>query len=90
MYEEVEAHIQEMLDIGAIHPSNSLWACAVVLVQKNDGKLQFCIELRRLNAQTVKDVYSLSQINETLDCLNGAVWFMSLYLKLGYWQEEME
>ena len=24
MYEEVKAHIQEMLDIGAIHPSNSL------------------------------------------------------------------
>ena len=25
-----------------------------------------------------------------LDCLNGAVWFTSLDLKLGYWQVEME
>ena len=25
-----------------------------------------------------------------LDCLNGAVWFASLDLKLGYWQVEME
>ena len=39
MYEEVKAHIQELLDIGAIHLSNSPWACAVVLVQKKDGKL---------------------------------------------------
>ena len=31
MYEEVKAYIQEMLDNGAIHPSNSLWASAVVL-----------------------------------------------------------
>ena len=32
MYEEVKAHIQEILDIGVIHLSNSLWASAVVLV----------------------------------------------------------
>ena len=49
MYEEVKAHIQEMLDIGAIHPSNSPWASAVVLVWKKDGKLRFCIDLRELN-----------------------------------------
>ena len=34
MYEEVKAHTQEMLDTGAIHPSNSSWASAVVLVSK--------------------------------------------------------
>ena len=50
MYEEVKAHIQEILDIGAIHPSNSPWVSAVVLVWKKDGKLRFCIDLRRLNA----------------------------------------
>ena len=38
----------------------------------------------------VKDAYSLPQIDETLDCLNGAVWLTSLDLKLGYWQVEME
>ena len=31
MYEEVKTHIQEMFDIGAIIPSNSPWASAVVL-----------------------------------------------------------
>ena len=47
MYEEAKALIQEMLDIGAIHPSNSPWASAVVLVWKKDGKLRFCIDLRK-------------------------------------------
>ena len=37
MYEEVKAHIQEMLDVGAIRPPNSPWASAVVLVWKKDG-----------------------------------------------------
>ena len=39
MYGEVKAHIQEMLDVGTIRPSNSPLASAVVLVQKKDGKL---------------------------------------------------
>ena len=49
MYEEVKVHIQEMLDVDAIRPSISPWASAVVLVQKKDGKLWFCINLQKLN-----------------------------------------
>ena len=40
MYKEVKAHIQEMLDVGAIRPSNSPWASAVVLVWKKDGEVK--------------------------------------------------
>ena len=85
MYEEVKAHIQEMLDVGVIRPSNSSWASAVVLVQMKDGKLWFYIDLQKLNARTIKDADSIPRIDETLDCLNGVEWFFSLDLKLGYW-----
>ena len=34
MYNDVRAHIQEMLDIGTIHKLHSPWASTVVLVQK--------------------------------------------------------
>ena len=90
MYDEVKVHIQEMLDVGAFRPFNSPWASTVVLVQKKDGKLQFCINLWKLNGRTIKDAYSLPRIDETLDCLNGAEWLFSLDLKSGYWQVEME
>ena len=60
------------------------------MVQKKDGKLRFCIDLKRLNARTIKDAQSLPHIEETLDCLSGAEWFISLDLKSGYWQVEME
>ena len=90
MCDEVKVHIQEMLDVGAIRPSNSPRASAVVLVWKKDGKLRFCINLRKLHARTIKDAYSLPKIDETLDCLNGAEWFSSPDLKSGYWQVEME
>ena len=89
MYDEVKAHIQEMLDLGAIRPSNSPWASAIVLVRKKDGRLRFCIDLRRLNNRTVKDAYSLPKIESILDSLLGAKIFSTLDLKAGYWQVEM-
>ena len=89
-YEEVQKHLKEMLDIGAIRGSNSPWASPVVLVRKKDGSLRFCIDLRKLNARTVKDAYSLPRIEDTLDSLNGACIFTSLDLKSGYWQVELD
>ena len=79
-------HLKEMLEIGAIWPSHSPWPSPVILVQKKD---QFCFDLRKLNAHTIKDAYSLSRMEDTLDSLNGAVWFTALDLKSGYWQVEM-
>ena len=52
LVDEVHQHIQEMLDSGAIQPSQSPWCNAVVLMRKKDGSLQFCINFCRLNART--------------------------------------
>ena len=90
MYNDVRAYIQEMLDISAIHKLHSPWASAVVLVWKKDGGLRFCNNLRKLSNQTVKDAYSLPQIDKTLDGLQGCQWFSSLDLKSGYWQVKMD
>ena len=89
MYDEVKTHLQEMLDLGAIRPSNSPWASAIVLVRKKDGRLRFCIDLRKLNNRTVKDAYSLPRIESIIDSLGGAQIFSTLDLKAGYWQVEM-
>ena len=85
MYNDVRAHIKEMLHIDAIQKWHSPWASAVVLVWKKDSSRQFCIDLRKLNNGTIKDAYSLPHIGETLDSLQGSQWFSSLDLKLGYW-----
>ena len=86
LYEEVHQHVKEMLEIGAICLSSSPWALVVVWVRKKDGKLRFCIDLLKLNSMNIKDVYSLLWIQETLECLKGHVWLMSLDLKSGNWQ----
>ena len=87
LFEEVKQHLQEMVEMGAIR-SFSPWASALVLVRKVWG-LRLCIDLQKLN-HTFKDGYALPRINDTLECLWGAVWFSTLDLKSGYRQVELE
>ena len=78
--EEVCQHIQEMLDGGAIWPSQSPWCNAVVLVWKKDGTLRFCIDFRHLNAHTKKDSYPIPKCPETMESLVGACYFSTMDL----------
>ena len=55
-----------MLDSGVIHSSQSVWCNAVVLVQKKDEGLHFCIHFCSLNAYMKKDSYPLPRIQEVL------------------------
>ena len=90
MVEEVRNHLKEMLELGAIRPSQSAWCNAVVLVRKKDSGLHFCIDFRRLNACMKKDSYPLPQIQEALENLVDASHFSCLDLKSRFWQIRMD
>ena len=76
---------------GAIRKKlQSLGQCCGAGKKERWGGLRFCINLRKLNNRTIKDGYSLPRIEDTLDCLHGAVWFSTLDLKSGYWEVELE
>ena len=90
LLDAVRQHINEMLEAGAIRPSNSPWYNAIILVCKKDGVLCFCIDFRKLNAQTKKDSYPLPCIQETLNSLVRARVFLMLHLKSGFWQIMMD
>ena len=80
-----EECVAEMLTGGQIEPSDNLWSSPVVLVTQKDGGTRFCVDYRRLNDATVKDL-SLPRIDDTLDMLAGKRWFSTLDLASGYWQ----
>ena len=86
----MDNQLKDMLKADVIERSASPWASGVVLVQKKDGSVRFCVDYRKLNDITVKDAYPLPRIDETLDHLSGARWFSTLDLSSGYWQVEME
>ena len=79
-----------MLESGVICPSQSAWCNAVVLVQKKDRSLHFCIDFCCLNAHMKKDSYPLPRIQEALESLVGAGHFSCLDLKSRFWQIKMD
>ena len=90
MVEEVRNHLREMLESGAIRPSQNAWCNAMVLVRKKDGSLCFSIDFCCLNAYMKKDSHPLPRIQEALESLVGTSHFSCLDLKSRFWQIRMD
>ncbi len=84
--ELINDQTQKMLKDNVVVPSNSPWASPVVLIKKKDGEWRFCVDYRRLNAITTKDVYPLPRIEDALSRLEGSRYFTILDMQAGYWQ----
>lgn len=85
----IAQQVEEMLKKKVIQESCSPWAAPVILVRKKDGSWRFCVDYRRLNSVTKKDVYPLPRIDDVIDCLHSASYFSSVDLRSGYWQIPM-
>lgn len=84
--ELISSQVDEMLRNHVIRPSSSPWSSPVVIVRKKDGTPRFCVDYRKLNLITERDVYPLPHIDDIIDRLAGSRFFTTLDLKSGYWQ----
>ena len=82
--------VEEMLNQGVVEASESPWASPIVLVQKKDGGVWFCIDYRKLNQITKLDEFPLPRIDDTLDLLASSCHFSAPDLASGYWQVVMD
>ena len=89
--EVIRTQVAKLHRIGVIRPSTSEWASNCVVVdKKGDESKRMCIDYRPLNKVTVNpDSYLLPRIDDTLDALQGAKYFSTLDMILGYHQIEL-
>lgn len=71
-----------------IEPTLSDWTSGVVVAPKPGpgDDYRFCVDLQDVNDRTRKIKFPLPNIEEILQNLGGACYFMKLDLAKGYWQ----
>lgn len=65
--DEIRQHVQTWRDHGIVEDSTSAYAAPVLLVRKKTGESCLVVDYRRLNEQTVKQVYPLPNIDDLLE-----------------------
>ena len=91
----IKETIDKLLKAGIISPSRSPWASPVLLVPKSDNPKsvsdwRMCVDYRKLNEVTKKEIYAIPRIEDAIDALNGARYFTTLDLASGYFQIPMD
>ena len=90
--EKVDDLIQDLEKKDIICKTSSPWNFPIVVVPKKNGDIRMCVDYRCLNASTDRPIYMyyIPDSKQLFDCLEGAKYFSSLDLSMGYHQIEMD
>jgi hypothetical protein len=91
-YEEkvIRIEVESMLKEDIIWKSKLVWTVPVLLVDKPNKSIRFCVNYRKLNEISKKDVYSLLKIDNILNWLTWKKYYITIDLASRYWQIEIE
>ena len=68
----VKEEIDKLLDAGFIYEiEHTEWVSPIVIVTKKNGKIRVCVDLKKVNAATVRDHYPLRFTEHVLERVAG-------------------
>lgn len=92
--EIVQKEINRLLETGVIRESSSPWSAPVVLITKKlpngEQKIRLCIDYRALNKVTVRDIFPIPNINDTVNQFGHSSIFSTFDITSAYHQISIE
>ena len=83
-YDWVRSEVIKLFDAWVIHNSHSSWSAPIFVVPKRKGRQCLMIDYRTLNKVTWKFVWPMPRVEDIFSKLNGAKYFSTLNLHVGY------
>jgi hypothetical protein len=88
---EIEKIVQDLLQVGVIHPTTNPCSSPMVMVLKKEGTWRMYPKFHALNKLTIKHKFPIPVISDILDELtSGAQYFTKLDLCSGYHKIRMK
>jgi hypothetical protein len=84
--EEFKRQFQDLMDKGLIWEILTPFVFLTVLSPKKDGGWRMCIDSREINKITIRYNFPLPRMDDLMDCLSGAIFFLKIDLKRRYHQ----
>ena len=78
---ELRLQLKEIIDKGYTRPSVSPWGTPILFLRKKDGTIKLCVDYRKLNKVTIKNMCLLSRIGDLFDQLKGETIFSKIDLR---------
>lgn len=84
--QEMQDHIQELMEQKIVRPSRSPYSAPAFLIQKKGGGKRLCIDYRRINQKIIFDAFPPPHMDSIFQSLHGSSIFTILDLTSAFYQ----
>lgn len=87
---EFKSHIQMLLDKNIIEPTHSGYAATSRIIRKKSGAGRLVVNYIPLNLVTLRDSYSLPNVSDIMNFLQGMKYFSTMDCTQGFYQVDVD
>ena len=92
LHKKLKDELHRMVRLEVIQPIDkpTEWVLSLVIIEKPDGRIRVCLDLKLLNKAIKRQHYPLPTTEEIFDKMKDAHMFSKLDASSGYWQIKVD